>query len=94
MVPVGTGLVFVPLQGLLYEPGPGSSLLREMMSYVTSGGPSPSLGVNIAMGYVQVECSRVGSNLSVKVRDKTVGAAVCKLPFLRPKFYQPGKNIK
>jgi aminomethyltransferase len=60
---------------------------EDIVGYVTSGCPSPSLGGNIAMGYVRSELAKSGTKLLLKVRDKRVEATVCKLPFVPSKYY-------
>ena len=50
---------------------------------VTSGSPAPFLKKNIAMAYVPVENSAVGSELAVEVRGAAVKAQVVALPFYR-----------
>lgn len=57
-------------------------------SRITSGCPSPTLGSNIAMAYVQKEVGIVGSEVDVNVRNKIVKAKVCKLPFVPCTYYQ------
>jgi aminomethyltransferase len=52
---------------------------------VTSGGPAPTLGKNIGMGYVPVELSRPGSALQIGCRGKLVTARVVEGPFYRRK---------
>jgi aminomethyltransferase len=49
---------------------------------VTSGTQSPTLGKAIGMGYVQTEYSKAGSEIFVEIRDKSLKAVVCKIPFL------------
>ena len=50
---------------------------------VTSGAPSPTLGVPIAMAYVAPDDSEPGTMLDVVVRDQRVAAEVVPLPFYR-----------
>ncbi len=50
---------------------------------VTSGTFSPTLEKSIAMGYVPVENSAVGTRLLIDFRGKTVTAHVVELPFYR-----------
>ncbi len=50
---------------------------------VTSGTFSPTLEKSIAMGYVPVELSSVGTKLLISFRGKTVTASVVELPFYR-----------
>ncbi|NXT73613.1 GCST protein, partial [Zapornia atra] len=54
---------------------------------VTSGCPSPSLGKNIAMGYVETMHSRTGTMLDVEVRKKRHPALVTKMPFVPTQYY-------
>ncbi|NXP70701.1 GCST protein, partial [Ramphastos sulfuratus] len=54
---------------------------------VTSGCPSPSLGKNIAMGYVETAHSRAGTTLTVEVRKKQHLALVTKMPFVPTQYY-------
>ncbi|OQR78229.1 aminomethyltransferase [Tropilaelaps mercedesae] len=54
---------------------------------VTSGGPSPSLGQNIAMGYVPTSLSKVGTEICIKVRNKELKATVVKMPFIDTKYF-------
>ncbi len=58
---------------------------REI-GYVTSGSPAPFLKKNVALAYVPVEHSAVGSKVKVEVRGQGVGAVVVPTPFYkRPK---------
>ena len=54
---------------------------------VTSGGPSPVLATNIAMAYVPRKLSKTGSQLKLRVRNKTIDAKVVKLPFVPSHYY-------
>ena len=49
---------------------------------VTSGGPSPSLGRSIAMGYAPPAFATPGQTLRVIVRGKAQAARVVRLPFV------------
>ncbi|XP_057321702.1 aminomethyltransferase, mitochondrial [Microplitis mediator] len=80
--------------GLTINKGPpareNSSILDELgekIGVVTSGGPSPTLGKSIAMGYVPTKYAKNGSNLLVQVRGKTWKATVTKMPFIKPNYY-------
>src|ERR1700686_3128667 len=56
------------------------------IGYVTSGSPAPFLKKNIALAYVPVELSAVGTALKVEIRGQGVGAVVVPTPFYkRPK---------
>ncbi len=50
---------------------------------VTSGAPSPTLGVPIAMAYVAPGDAEPGTMLAVEIRDSPVEAEVVALPFYR-----------
>jgi glycine cleavage system T protein (aminomethyltransferase) len=53
---------------------------------VTSGGPSPTLGKNIAMGYVPPSHSQPGTRLKVIVRGRTQDAEVTPMPFVPHRY--------
>ena len=58
---------------------------REI-GYVTSGSPSPFLKKNIALAYVPVEFSAIGSTVKIEIRGQGVAAQVVPTPFYkRPK---------
>ena len=48
---------------------------------VSSGGPSPTLDLNIGMGYVPIEYSEPGTRIEVEIRGRPVEAQVTDLPF-------------
>jgi aminomethyltransferase len=49
----------------------------------TSGGPSPTLGKSIGLGYLPVSSSEVGAKFQVDCRGKPVDAVVVKTPFYK-----------
>ncbi|MCB2175989.1 MAG: glycine cleavage system aminomethyltransferase GcvT [Actinomycetales bacterium] len=53
------------------------------VGHVTSGAPSPTLGVPIAMAYVTPEASAEGTELAVDVRGRLEPVHVVPLPFYR-----------
>lgn len=55
----------------------------EVVGHCTSGAPSPTLGINIGLGYVPVAQAAVGSELSVDCRGRVTPARVVKTPFYR-----------
>ena len=55
---------------------------------VTSGCPSPTLGRNIAMGYVRRGQHKTGSKVGVVVRGKRREAEVVKMPFVASKYWK------
>jgi aminomethyltransferase len=58
---------------------------------ITSGGPSPTLGKNIAMGYVPPQFAALGTELKVVVRGKPAAAEVVALPFVAQRYYRKPK---
>ncbi|KAK1129592.1 hypothetical protein K0M31_019307 [Melipona bicolor] len=59
----------------------------ERVGKITSGGPSPTLGRSIAMGYVPPELAHYGGGILVEVRGKTYKATVTKMPFVKTNYY-------
>ncbi|HEX9295344.1 MAG TPA: glycine cleavage system aminomethyltransferase GcvT [Polyangiaceae bacterium] len=49
----------------------------------TSGGPSPTLGKNIGLGYLPIPLGEIGTTFQVDCRGKPIGAAVVKTPFYK-----------
>lgn len=63
----------------------------NIIGKVTSGGPSPTLGRNIAMGYVPPAFSELGTELKVFVRGKPSPADVVAMPFVAQRYYRKPK---
>ncbi|GFR83927.1 aminomethyltransferase [Elysia marginata] len=61
----------------------GSDLIGE----TTSGCPSPSLKVNVSMGYVQTPFAKNGTKVKIEVRKKMIDAEVSKMPFVPSKYF-------
>lgn len=61
----------------------------EMVGKITSGCPSPTLGKNIAMGYVKNGLHKVGTKLGVRIRGKVREATVTKMPFVPTRYSKP-----
>ena len=81
--------------GLIVEGSParGGAEIKEsehgqVVGKVTSGGPSLTLGKNIAMGYVESQYRKVGTPLWAMVRGKSRPASVVKLPFVPAKYWK------
>jgi aminomethyltransferase len=55
---------------------------------VTSGCPSPTLGKNIAMGYIKDGSHKAGTEVDVVVRGKRRKAVVTKMPFVPTKYWK------
>ena len=54
----------------------------KVIGNVTSGTMSPVLNKGIGMGYVAKEYSAFGTQIFVKIRNKTIPAEIVKLPFI------------
>jgi aminomethyltransferase len=55
---------------------------------VTSGGPSPTLNENIAMGYIEGRYRKPGTKVKIQVRGKDRAAIVTKMTFVRTKYFK------
>ena len=64
----------------------------NVIGKVTSGGPSPTLGRNIAMGYVPPAFAELGADLKVIVRGKAAAAEVIAMPFVATRYYRKPKT--
>ncbi len=58
----------------------------NVIGKITSGGFGPTAGGPVAMGYVPVECSEVGTKLNLMVRGNALPASIIKLPFVPNNF--------
>ncbi|KAK4162080.1 putative aminomethyltransferase [Cladorrhinum sp. PSN259] len=58
------------------------------LGVVTSGCPSPSLGKNIAMGYVKDGFHKAGTEVDVLVRGRPRKAVIAKMPFVPTKYWK------
>ncbi|KAK7303319.1 hypothetical protein RJT34_14222 [Clitoria ternatea] len=56
---------------------------------VTSGGFSPCLKKNIAIGYVKSGLHKAGTKVKIVVRGKSNEGLVTKMPFVPTKYYKP-----
>ena len=63
----------------------------NLIGKITSGGPSPTLGHNIAMGYVPPAFAALGTDLKVIVRGKAAAAEVVATPFVATRYYRKPK---
>ncbi|KAH8817626.1 glycine cleavage system T protein [Flagelloscypha sp. PMI_526] len=79
----------------IYAPRKGDEPAKEI-GVVTSGGPSPTLGKNIAMGYVSTEKNPEtgkgyhvkGSPIRVKIRGAMKDAVITEMPFVPSNYYR------
>lgn len=80
--------------GIVFSQGPpareGTAVMSASMANVgtvTSGCPSPTLGKNIAMAYVNRSSSKVGTKVNVQVRKKVYPSEIVKMPFISTNYY-------
>lgn len=59
-----------------------------MTGVVTSGIPSPTLGTNIAMGYVKNGSHKKGTKVLIEVRKKKREAVIKPMPFVPAKYFK------
>jgi aminomethyltransferase len=60
---------------------------KAAVGFITSGCPSPCLGKNVAVGYVDKVDAKIGKQLYVDFGKKTLGITVSKMPFVPSKYY-------
>ncbi|MDG6100353.1 hypothetical protein EXU34_23205, partial [Alteromonas sp. ZYF713] len=60
----------------------------ENIGEVTSGGFSPCLKKNIAMGYVKSGLHKPGTKVKIAIRGKTYEGSITKMPFVPTKYYK------
>uniref|UniRef100_A0A7E4UYN3 Aminomethyltransferase n=1 Tax=Panagrellus redivivus TaxID=6233 RepID=A0A7E4UYN3_PANRE len=65
---------------------------KAAVGFITSGVPSPNLGYNVAVGYVDKIDSKVGTKLLVDFGKKVSEITVAKMPFVPTKYYTPPKK--
>lgn len=53
----------------------------QVIGYVTSGMPAPTLEKNIGLGYVPPEFAKIGTEFDILIRGKATKARVVKTPF-------------
>ncbi len=73
---VGKG---VPRNGYKVFDGGGA----EEIGYITSGSYCPTLDKYLAMAYVPVDHSQVGTQVTVEIRGRKIASEVIKMPFYR-----------
>lgn len=67
---------------------PTSEGSKDVVGRVTSGCPSPTLGKNIAMGYVKTPHHKAGTALEILIRGKPRKAEVVKMPFVQSRYWK------
>ncbi|CCU76835.1 hypothetical protein BGHDH14_bgh00167 [Blumeria hordei DH14] len=60
----------------------------DKIGQITSGCPSPTLGKNIAMGYIKDKFHKPGTEVDVIVRGKKRKAQVTKMPFVTTNYWK------
>jgi len=70
-------------RGIARHGYPLLSSAGEALGVCTSGGPSPTLGKSIGLGYVPSTFSAVGQPLVVDCRGKSIEARIVKTPFYK-----------
>jgi len=58
----------------------------EKIGYVTTGGFSPSLKLNIGLALISAEYAKKGTEIGINIRGKAVRAEVVKKPFYSKKY--------
>lgn len=61
---------------------------QDPIGAITSGIPSPTLGKNIAMGYVQSGWHKKGTEVDVEVRNKARKGVLTPMPFTPPHYWR------
>ncbi|KIN01956.1 hypothetical protein OIDMADRAFT_103207 [Oidiodendron maius Zn] len=80
--------------GLIVEGAPareGAEIVNkqgEKIGTITSGCPSPTLGKNIAMGYIKDGFHKSGTDVEVVIRGRKRKAQVAKMPFVPSKYWK------
>lgn len=80
--------------GLIVEGAPareGAEIVNsagEKIGVITSGCPSPTLGKNVAMGYIKDGSHKAGTDVEVVIRGKKRKAQVTKMPFVPSKYWK------
>ncbi|KAL8696225.1 MAG: hypothetical protein Q9224_002907, partial [Gallowayella concinna] len=81
--------------GLIVEGAPareGAQIVNlddgEEIGTVTSGCPSPTMGKNIAMGYIKSGMHKAGTEVGVVVRGKRRKGVVTKMPFVTSRYWK------
>lgn len=73
------------------SPREGNKIFAEdgktEVGFITSGAPSPTLGGNVAQGYVS-KSLKIGSPAKIQIRGKLRDATLAKMPFVPNHFYR------
>ncbi|CAH2351299.1 aminomethyltransferase, mitochondrial [[Candida] railenensis] len=58
------------------------------IGYITSGSPSPTLGGNVAQGYVKRGSHKSGTEIDIEIRGKKRPGVISKMPFVPNNFFR------
>jgi aminomethyltransferase len=72
-------------RGIARHGYPLLSASGETIGVCTSGGPSPTLGKSIGLGYLPTSMTAEGTTFLVDCRGKSIEAKVVKTPFYKRK---------
>lgn len=70
------------------EGAPIADEVGAVVGKVTSGGPSPSLGGSVGMGYVPPALSAPGTRVQVLVRGRAQPAEITPMPFVPQRYHR------
>lgn len=65
-----------------------NAMLIRLVGVITSGIPSPTLGKNIAMGYIKSGYHKKGTEVNVVVRGNKRKGIVSAMPFVGTKYWR------
>ena len=79
-------LIAFKMTGASAPPRPQYAIFsgNKKIGVVTSGTPSPSLGIGVGMGYVTPECAMPGKTIEIEIRSRQTLATVVPKPIYRP----------
>jgi aminomethyltransferase len=82
---VGKKLVAFKMHGVSAPPRPHYAIYcgDKKIGVVTSGTPSPSLGVGIGMGYVSPEFAALGKTIEIEIRGRPAPATIVPKPIYK-----------
>ncbi|KAG8341881.1 Aminomethyltransferase folate binding domain [Trypanosoma vivax] len=85
---VRVGILAGPERGPIPRSGTPVFVEDDAVGVVTSGIPSPTLGRNIALGYIDRRHSKLGQPVVLDVRGKRIPAEVVQPRFVPPRYYR------
>ena len=78
----------IGMSRLITQPSSSSYAESLNIGVITSGIPSPTLGKNIAMGYIKHGSHKKGTEVSVVVRGQPRKGVVSPMPFVPTKYWR------